>query len=103
MGVWEVARSKRGDRSFENFDDRVIEIEVVGSHCIYINDHRSWGGKPVVRGDYERTVRKTKVSDVLDAFSEAEIEAYLKHKIADRAYYEGLRNYRDSLKEQSND
>lgn len=82
-------------RPLNDVCDRSINIEIVGSRCVYINNHRVQGGKPYVSENLKSDVRKTTVRDVLEAFSVAEIHAYLEERIAINAYCAGLREYRD--------
>lgn len=74
-----------------------ISIDIVGDRCIYINNHRVQGGKPYVSEGLSTKSKKTTVRDVLMAFSNEQIEAFLKEKIAIANYCSGLRNYRDAL------
>lgn len=90
---WEEAYAKR---PLSETCSREITIDIVGSRCIYINDHRVQGGKPYASENLPTTSKKTTVRDVLEAFSIDEINEFLKEKIAIEAYCAGLRNYRDA-------
>ena len=79
--------------------ERDIDITIVGSRCVYINDHRVQGGKPYVSENLSHDVRKTKLREVLDAFTVEKIKAYLEHKISHDAFCHGLRSFRDAIKE----
>lgn len=92
------------DRPLNQLCERVIEIRIVGKRCIYINDYRVQGNKPYDSENITTEVRKTTVREVLEAFTEEEINAYLQEKIAIDAYCAGLRNYRDAtLKDNKNE
>lgn len=74
--------------------DRLIEIQIVGDRCIYINDHRVEGGKPYVSENLPTKVKTTRLRDILDAFSEDEIKEYLREKVEVAAYLNGVNAYR---------
>ena len=68
--------------------DRLIEIDVVGKRCIYINNHRVEGGKPYVSENLPSMIKKTPLRELLDAFSDKEIRAYLKEKRERKKYFD---------------
>ena len=91
--VWNIAYNKR---PLNEKCSRVIEIDIVGNRCVYINNHRVEGGKPYASENLPSKIKKTTVREVLDAFSRDDILAYLEEKIAIESYCSGLRNYRDA-------
>lgn len=95
-GPWNAAYDKRPT---DPLCEREIEIHVVGDRCIYVNDRRVAGSKPYVSENLPYKTKRTKVREVLDAFTEAEILAYLFERRERNAYYAGLRAYRDAVAE----
>ena len=67
--------------------DTPIEITVVGRRCVYINNYRSAGGKPHVSENLPSFEHKTTIGEVLAAFTEKQIRAYLREKKATRDYF----------------
>lgn len=67
--------------------DKVIDVQVVGARCVYINDFRVAGGKPYVSEGLSSHNLKTTLSSVLGAFSEADILAALEEKRVTAAYF----------------
>jgi hypothetical protein len=78
---------------------REIEVCVVGDRCVYVNNHRVAGGKPYVSENLPTRTKSTTVREVLDAFNEAEILAYLAERREVRAYCAGVRAFRDAAAE----
>lgn len=82
--------------------DRDVEISVVhgakgsGVRCVYVNNYRVVGGKPYVSEGLGSTEKIGKVADVLDAFSDADIRAYLAEKAARQEYFSAYREWRQS-------
>lgn len=81
--------------------EREIEVRVVAQRCIYLNDRRVAGGKPFISENLSSFAKKTSVRQVLAAFSDDEIIAYLKEKTEREAYCAGARAYRDASQENS--
>lgn len=84
-------------RPTEKLLDKETTITIVGSRCIYINDHRSWGGKPYVSESLPYTERKVTVRDLTDAFSLDELMSAIKERLEREAFYHGLRSYMNTL------
>lgn len=80
---------------------RKINIDIVSNRCIYINDTRVWGGKPYASEGLSTTSRETTVRDILSAFSIDDLQQYIAEKNAINAYFDGMRRFRDNLREQS--
>lgn len=76
---------------------RQITVDVVGTRCVYLNNHRIAGGKPYVSENISSRSMSLTVRDALNAFSEAELLAYLFERREQNAYCAGARNYRDNL------
>lgn len=83
------------NRPLDEKCSREITIDIVGDRCIYINDYRVQGGKPYHSENLPTKTKKTTVRDVLQAFTDDEINAYLKEKKAVDNYCAGLRAFRD--------
>jgi len=67
--------------------DTPIEITVVGRRCVYINNYRSAGGKPYVSENLPSFDHKTTIGEVLAAFTEKQVRAYLREQKAMRDYF----------------
>lgn len=83
-------------RPLNDLCSREIEVSVVGDRCVYVNDHRVAGGKPYISENLPTRAKRTTVRQVLDAFSEAEILAYLFERREVRAYCAGIHAFRDA-------
>ncbi len=77
--------------------EREIELDIVGTRCVYLNQFRIAGGKPYASQNLPSRTMKLKVRDALEAFSEEEIIAYLHERRERNAYCAGARNYRDAV------
>lgn len=66
---------------------REITIDIVADRCIYINNHRVQGDKPYHSENLPTKTKKVSVRDIMDAFSETEIRAYLKEKKDLKKYF----------------
>lgn len=93
MDEWKEAYAKR---PLSDICSKEIDIEIVGERCVYINDFRVAGRKPYVSERLPIKAKKTTIREVLSAFSDEEIHAYLEEKIAINNHCAGLRNYRDA-------
>jgi hypothetical protein len=51
-----------------------IEIQVVGSRCVYVNDYRVAGGKAWNSEGLPHQTFRTTLSDLLDAFTLKELQ-----------------------------
>ena len=77
--------------------EREVEISIVEDRCIYINDYRVQGGKPYFSENLPTKNKKAKLRSILEAFSDGEIEAYLREKQQRKAYMDGVRALRDVI------
>lgn len=73
-----------------------ITIDIVGSRCIYINDHRVQGGKPYASENLPTVTKTTTVRDVLNAFTVSDLRAYLAEKERIDAFISGVHAYRNA-------
>lgn len=78
--------------------DKVITVDVVGTRCIYLNDHRIAGGKPYVSEGLPSRSKKLTVRGALDAFSVAELTDYLAEKQERSDYFAKCRAECDAIK-----
>lgn len=90
-------RAAYDERPTDELCSRSITVDVVGTRCVYLNQHRIAGAKPYVSEGLSSRSMTLTVREALAAFSEREIEAYLREKRAREAYCAGLRSYRDAL------
>jgi len=58
--------------------EKPIEIMIVGTRCVYLNNYRIAGSKPYVSENLPHWIFRTSIEDVLAAFSLDEIRATLK-------------------------
>lgn len=75
------------DRPLSEKCSREIAIDIVGDRCIYIDNTRVQGGKPYCSENLPTKSKKTTVREVLSAFSDKEIRAYLKEKRDLKKYF----------------
>lgn len=94
--AWQKAYAKR---PLSEICSKQITIDIVGKRCVYINDYRVVGGKPYVSESLPTDSRKLTVRDVLEAFSNEQLRAFLDERVAISAYCAGLRDLRDSIEE----
>jgi len=87
--LYKEARATEPKRPVGN---REIEVEVVGKRCVYVDNYRIAGGKPYVSEGLPSYTLKTRLRDVLEAFSEADILAVLAE---DKAWREHWRAYHE--------
>lgn len=84
---------------------RAITVDVVcqgsgnGFRCVYVNNFRIVGGKPWVAENLPTSGKKTTIGDVLSAFSQEDIAAYLAEQEATTAYYSGYRAWTEAQKD----
>lgn len=79
--------------------DRQIEVSVVSTRCVYVNDHRVAGSKPYASEQLAQKNFKTTVREVLDAFTEAELLAHVFERRDRNMFMKGARLFRDADKE----
>lgn len=84
-------------RPFSDLCGRQITVDIVGTRCVYLNNHRIAGGKPYVSENIPSRSMNLTVREALAAFTEAELLAYLFERREQNAYCAGARNYRDKL------
>lgn len=60
--------------------EKAITVDIVGTRCVYLNDHRIAGGKPYVSENLPWRSMGLSVREALAAFSIAELEAYIAEK-----------------------
>ncbi len=61
-----------------------IEITVVGSRCVYINDYRVAGSKPYVSENLPHQTFRANLEDILDAFALDDLQRVVDERIARR-------------------
>lgn len=93
---WSKAYDKRPQNPLCS---REIDITIVGERCVYVDATRVAGGKPYVSENLPSLSKATTVRDVLSAFTEEELLAYLAERREVNAYCAGLRAFRDADRE----
>lgn len=81
---WDTVYANRPAKP--NFD-KVVEVMVVAKRCVYVNDRRIAGGKPYYSENLPSHTLRTKLGDVLNAFTDKEIRAALREQKAEREYF----------------
>ena len=61
-----------------------IEIIVVGSRCVYMNDYRVAGSKPYVSENLPHQTFRATLEDILDAFALDDLQKAVDERIARR-------------------
>lgn len=79
--------------------EKKITVDMVGTRCVYLNDHRIVGGKPYVSEGLTQRSMNLNVREALNAFSVAELEAYIAEKKERDEYYEDHRALAAAQKE----
>ena len=75
----------------EELCSKPITVDIVGTRCVYLNDHRIAGGKPYVSENLPWRSMDLDVREALAAFSIKELEAYIKEKKARAKYWSDYR------------
>ena len=71
-----------------------ITVDIVGARCVYLNNFRIAGSKPYVSENLpERSLRLT-IRDALAAFSDEEMESFIKERQDRKKYYADCRGER---------
>lgn len=83
--------------------DKPITVDVVGTRCIYLNDHRIAGGKPYVSEGLPQRSMSLTVRAALEAFPIKELEAYIAEKKDRQEYFAAYHVWKDSNKPPSKD
>jgi hypothetical protein len=94
--AWDGAYEKR---PLNEICSKQITIDIVGKRCVYINDHRVVGGKPYESENLPTDSRTLTIRDVLSAFSDEQLRAFMEERQSINSYCSGLRNFRDSMEE----
>ncbi len=77
----------------------VVEVQVVGRRCVYVNNYRICGGKPYYSEFIPSHEFTTTLGDVLAAFKESDILAAIKERKSQDEYFATYRAARDAQKE----
>ena len=76
--------------------DREIEVNIVSTRCVYVNNYRVAGSKPYISENLPQNGLKTTVRQVLDAFTEEELLAYIFERRTRNEFMRGARLFRDA-------
>lgn len=68
--------------------DKNITVDIVGTRCVYLNNHRIAGGKPYVSEGLSQRSRNLTIREALEAFPIATLEAYISEKKARKKYFD---------------
>jgi hypothetical protein len=63
-----------------------IEIIIVGSRCVYINDYRVAGSKPYVSENLPHQTFHANLADILDAFALDDLQKAVDERLARRRH-----------------